>query len=72
MLKTKKMNKKQKILTICVFAISANITAQNASYDANNIPISGTDCSAFGKDALKINGVTGIANSALGHSALSS
>lgn len=62
----------KKILVIIGFLVLSNIAgiAQNASYRRNSIPISGTNCSAFGYKALFSN-TLGSWNVANGYTALS-
>lgn len=59
------------IITLCVsLSCFLQMSSQNASDDQNNASIGGTNCSAYGFDALQANTGAGSNNSALGHSAL--
>ena len=53
---------------VAALACSNRVNAQSTSYDANTIPIGGTQNSAFGSGAL--NSTTGIANIGMGYEAL--
>ena len=60
-----------KSLAINLFlsSYSINTSAQNSSYNTNTIPINGTQCTAFGTNALRFNS-TGGANTASGYGSL--
>lgn len=58
------------ILSILIAITLEGAKGQNASLDANSTPISGTDCSAFGYQALNSNLSTGLNNTATGFKAL--
>jgi hypothetical protein len=53
---------------VLIFSL-LGIAAQNASYSTNNVPIAGTDCAAFGYQALNGN-TTGSYNVGIGHKAM--
>jgi hypothetical protein len=53
-----------------VLATIGDLEAQNSSYYSNNLNVQGTNCTAFGFDALNINLSGGNENTALGHETL--